>query len=66
MDTVRFAVGAAVHAPSVQNTQPWRFGHGDRGIDVYADAGRRLRVADPGRSWLRTPGPRRPGRHPDS
>ena len=44
-DTVRFAVGAAVHAPSVQNTELWRFGHGDRGIDVYADAGR-LRVAD--------------------
>jgi hypothetical protein len=47
MDTVRFAVDAATHAPSVQNTQPWRFGHGDRDIDVYADAGRRLRVADP-------------------
>jgi len=47
MDIVRFAVDAAVHAPSVQNTQPWRFGHGDRDIDVYADAGRRLQVADP-------------------
>lgn len=47
MDTTRVAVGAAVHAPSVQNTQPWRFGQGDRDIDVYADAGRRLRVAGP-------------------
>jgi nitroreductase len=47
MDTIQFAVAAAVHAPSVHNTQPWRFGHGERDIDVCADAGRRLRVADP-------------------
>jgi len=47
MDTIQFAVAAAVHAPSVHNTQPWRFGHSERTIDVYADAGRRLRVADP-------------------
>src|SRR2546430_14530690 len=46
MDTIQFAVAAAVHAPSVHNTQPWRFGHSERTIDVYADAGPRLRVAD--------------------
>jgi hypothetical protein len=46
MDTIQFAVAAAVHAPAVHNTQPWRFGRGERLIDVYA-AGRRLRVADP-------------------
>jgi nitroreductase len=47
MDTIQFAVAAAVHAPSVHNTQPWRFGRGERTIDVYADADRQLRVADP-------------------
>ena len=47
MDTIQFAVAAAVHAPSVHNTQPWRFGRGERTIDVYADTDRRLRVADP-------------------
>jgi len=31
----------------VHNTQPWRFSHGQRVIEVYADASRRLRVADP-------------------
>jgi len=43
----RFVVEAAVHAPSVNNTQPWWFSSGDREIGVHADVERRLKVADP-------------------
>jgi len=43
----RFVVEAAVHAPSVHNTQPWWFSTGDREISVHADVERRLTVADP-------------------
>ncbi len=49
----RFAVEAAVHAPSVNNTQPWWFSSGELDIGVHADVERRLRVADPdGREML--------------
>ncbi|GGV40722.1 NAD(P)H nitroreductase [Actinomadura cremea] len=52
-EDARAAIGDAVWAPSVHNTQPWRFGvHGAR-ISVRADADRRLGVADPaGREML--------------
>ncbi|HEX9538097.1 MAG TPA: hypothetical protein VGA04_07980 [Streptosporangiaceae bacterium] len=46
-EIARFVVGAAVHAPSVHNTQPWRLSHGEQEISVHADSERRLRVADP-------------------
>ncbi|MEV4095854.1 Acg family FMN-binding oxidoreductase [Streptosporangium saharense] len=48
----RSLITAAGAAPSVHNTQPWRFGVGDDGLVVlYPDLDRRLTVADPrGRS----------------
>lgn len=64
-DAIRFAVEAAVWAPSVHNTQPWWFGSaGQEGtsaagwtmrprISLHADVDRRLDVADPdGREML--------------
>lgn len=49
----RFVVEAAVHAPSVHNTQPWWFSTGDNELAVHADIERRLRIADPdGREML--------------
>jgi nitroreductase len=52
-DDLRTVVEAAVRAPSVHNTQPWRFrSHRDDsgepdGLDVFADPGRALGVIDP-------------------
>jgi len=40
-------VAEAVWAPSVHNTQPWRFTVGSQQISLYADPERRLEVADP-------------------
>ncbi len=41
------AVGAAVRAPSVLNTQPWLFVAGDDGIELRADLERALPALDP-------------------
>ncbi|MFA1547934.1 Acg family FMN-binding oxidoreductase [Actinomadura chokoriensis] len=50
---VREAVEDAVWAPSVHNTQPWRFGVRGARISLSADIDRRLDVADPdGREML--------------
>lgn len=49
VELFRSAVEAAVRAPSVYNSQPWRFAlHGDR-IQVRIDPYRLLPVADPNR-----------------
>ncbi len=46
-EQVRDVVRAATRAPSVHNTQPWRFVTRDDGFDLHADTGRRLQVLDP-------------------
>jgi hypothetical protein len=43
----RFVADAAVNAPSVHNTQPWRFHHGEHEMSIRANNERQLRVADP-------------------
>ncbi|WP_020658939.1 Acg family FMN-binding oxidoreductase [Amycolatopsis benzoatilytica] len=51
--TVTTAVGMAVRAPSVHNSQPWRFAVGYRSMHLYADPSRQLAQTDPdGRDLL--------------
>ncbi|GAA2607813.1 Acg family FMN-binding oxidoreductase [Paractinoplanes durhamensis] len=46
-------VGTATAAPSLHNSQPWRFRIDGPSVDVYADPARRLHVIDPaGRELL--------------
>ena len=46
------AVQLALRAPSVHNTQPWRWGIRDSEIDLYADPDRHLPGTDPDRRDL--------------
>jgi nitroreductase len=45
---LRRAAEAAIRAPSLHNSQPWRFRLRDGGIEVVADPQRQLTVADSG------------------
>jgi nitroreductase len=47
------AVRVAVLAPSVHNTQPWKFGVTTDRVDVFADRSRQLSVVDPDARSLR-------------
>ncbi|MGS2614409.1 Acg family FMN-binding oxidoreductase [Micromonospora sp. LZ34] len=47
VEQLRAAVTDAVRAPSLHNTQPWRFRLRDGGIEVLVDASRRLPATDP-------------------
>jgi nitroreductase len=52
-DQIRHLVTVAGRAPSVHNTQPWRFRVTEAGIELRADPRRRLPAADPsGREML--------------
>ncbi|WP_033439308.1 Acg family FMN-binding oxidoreductase [Saccharothrix sp. NRRL B-16314] len=46
-ETITAAVALACRAPSVHNTQPWRWRVGDRSVHLYADPSRQLPATDP-------------------
>ncbi|MFL6130254.1 MAG: Acg family FMN-binding oxidoreductase [Mycobacteriales bacterium] len=46
-DLARRVVELATRAPSVYNTQPWRFVAGEDWLDLYADRSRQLTTLDP-------------------
>ncbi|TDV42555.1 Acg family FMN-binding oxidoreductase [Actinophytocola oryzae] len=45
--TVRAALALASHAPSIHNTQPWRWRIGDGSVHLFADRGRQVVATDP-------------------
>ena len=55
-EQVRRLLQTAALAPSLHNTQPWRFRLTPDWIEVHVDRGRNLRVADPDGRELRIAG----------
>jgi hypothetical protein len=51
-DQVEYLIATAARAPSIHNTQPWRFRASQYSIELYADPGRKLRVDPLGRELL--------------
>jgi nitroreductase len=51
-DQVDFLIATAARAPSVHNTQPWRFRVVEFAIELYAGVGRKLRTDPLGREML--------------
>ncbi|WP_369794423.1 NAD(P)H nitroreductase [Kutzneria sp. 744] len=47
VQTLRSAVALAARAPSIHNSQPWRWQSGDTSLHLYADASRLLSATDP-------------------
>jgi hypothetical protein len=47
-DEIGYLVATASRAPSLHNTQPWRFRVREDVIELHADRGRNLRITDPG------------------
>lgn len=47
VESVRAALEVAVRAPSIHNTQPWRWRLDGDGLALFADRSRQLAVADP-------------------
>ena len=51
-DRADYLIATAARAPSVHNTQPWRFRVGEYAIELHADVRRKLRVDPLGRELL--------------
>jgi hypothetical protein len=51
-DRAGYLVGVAARAPSLHNTQPWRFKVGEHVVELYADDTRQLREDPAGREMV--------------
>lgn len=46
-ETIRSVIALALRAPSIHNSQPWRWVTGDNSVHLFADPDRQLPVTDP-------------------